>query len=225
VAVAMLVATVGCADETGDDGDADASTADTGEPMDGLVVNAGFEQDSVDDGQFDAAITPAGWQRYDPAGVLDGSNNVVGVLNPTGTSLFPGGAPGGSNVALVFLWNMTTEANPTGLSQRLSTQVEAGATYTLRVQVGNIAAASGAPYDLSGFPGYRVELVAGGAVLVADDDSLAPADGEFAASEISYTATATDAAVGQNLEIRLLNLNAPDAGIEVNFDDVELVVE
>lgn len=230
-AVAALVAAAACGDPfEGGSGEStdptiDASTADTGGSMSGPVANPGFEDDSVADGQFNASITPAGWTRYDPAGILDGTNNVVGVLNPTGSSLFPDGAPQGSNVALVFLSSTANDGNPTGLSQRLpTTRVEAGATYTLRVQVGNIAAASDAPYDLSGFPGYRVELLAGGDVLVADDDSLRPDDGEFALSEISYTATASDAAIGAVLEIRLINLNVPESGIEVNFDDVELDV-
>jgi len=237
-AVAILVA-IGCGDEpagdgSGDSGDStdpttdpsDPSTADTGGPMSGAVANPGFEADAVADGQFNASITPAGWTRYDPAGILNGNNNVVGVLNPTGSSLFADGAPEGSNVALVFLWNTANDGNPAGLSQRLTTtRVEAETTYTLRVQVGNIAAAQDAPYDLSGFPGYRVELLAGGDVLVADDDTLRPDDGEFAGSEISYTATASDAAIGAVLEIRLINLNTPESGIEVNFDDVELVIE
>jgi hypothetical protein len=231
IRVLVVALATGCGDPSGDEGSGestdpsgDPTTADTGSGS-GLVANGGFEADEVADGQFNPSITPTRWQRYDPEGILNGNDNVVGILNPTGTSLYPDGAPEGSNVALVFLWNTETDGIPTGLSQRLTTELEAGRTYTLRVQVGNIAAASGAPYDLSGFPGYRVELLAGGEVLVADDDTLRPPDGEFALSEISYTATASDAAIGQALEIRLINLSEPESGIEVNFDDVELVVE
>jgi hypothetical protein len=227
MAVAIsVVAACGDPFEAGDSESTDPSAADTGTTPDGVVGNPGFEDDAVADGQFNPSITPARWQRYDPAGILNGNDNVVGILNPTGTSLYPDGAPEGRNVALVFLWNTDNDGNPTGLSQRLTTtELAAGSTYTLRVQVGNIAAADGAPYDLSGFPGYRVELLAGGEVLVADDDTLSPDDGKFEQSEISYTATASDAAIGQPLEIRLINLNVPESGIEVNFDDVELVVE
>lgn len=239
--VAILVLAAACGDPSSSESGSGESTDASGDPStdpssdpssaesgsgSAVVANGGFEDDDVAAGQLDVSITPSGWQRYDPEGILNGSDNVVGVLDPTGTALYPDGAPEGSNVAIVFLWNTETDGIPTGLSQRLTTELEADRTYTLRVQVGNIARpASDEPFDLSGFPGYRVELLAAGEVLVADDDTLRPADGEFAQSEISYTATASDGALGQALEIRLINLSRPESGIEVNFDDVELVVE
>lgn len=226
VAVAVLVVTTACkSDSPGSQGSstaADDDDSESGGDPDGMIANPGFEQDGLADGTYDYMITPAGWQPHDPGGVLDGGMNVVGVLNPTGTSLYPDGAPQGDNVALVFLWNTSTDGVPAGLSQQLTTELTADTRYTLRVKVGNIAAAVGEPWDLVGFPGYRVELVAGGTVLVADDDTLRPAEGAFAQSEITYTSTASDAAIGQALEIRLINLSTPESGIEVNFDDVEL---
>ncbi len=210
-----------------DSGQAQSDGADTGGSessgsSSGLVANAGFEQQVLADGELDFTAAPDGWRRYDPGSVIDGNMNVVGVLNPNGTALFPEGAPEGDNVALVFLWNTQTDGIPAGIAQRLSTQLTVDTQYTLRVQVGNIAASQGAPYDLDGFPGYRIELVAGSTVLVADDNTLAPSEGEFELSELTFTASASDAALGEDLEIRLINLSTPESGIEVNFDDVEL---
>ena len=94
--------------------------------------------------------------------------------------------------------------------------------YTLRVKVGNIAPVPNASYDLAGFPGYRGLVLAGGGVVAADDDTLAPADGTFAESVVGFATGNTDASIGKPLGIRLINLNHGSSGIEVNFDDVVL---
>lgn len=198
----------------------------TGDPDPALpliVDNPGFESDFVADGAYDDAIVPAGWTPYDPQSIIGQDYNSLGILNPTGTILYPDGAPEGSNVALVFLWRDQTSGVPAGFEQQLAHVLMPATQYTLRVQVGNIAPEMGVPYDLGGFPGYRVELLAGATLLAADDDTLAPAEGAFQPSEVVYTAAADDPALGQPLTIRLVNLNKADAGIEVNFDDVSLL--
>lgn len=214
---------VGPGDTSSGSGDP-ASTTDGPGPGDPIVIeNPGFEVDIVADGQFNAEIVPAGWAAYDPLNIIGLDYNSIGVLNPTGTVLYPDDAPEGRNVALVFLWRDQTNDMPAGLVQQLNDVLEADTEYTLRVKVGNIAPMGMVPYELAGFPGYRVELLAGGLVLAADDDTLAPADGEFLQSEITYLAEADDPSLGAPLGIRLINLNAGDSGIEVNFDDVELL--
>lgn len=208
---------------TGGDPSGPSSTSgdpDPGGPL--VVVNPGFEADAVADGDYDDTIVPAGWTKYDPQNIIGQDYNSLGVLNPTGTVLYPGGAPEGSNVALVFLWREQTNDMPAGYVQQLADDLQANTQYTLRVKVGNIAPTGNVPYDLAGFPGYRVELLAGGDVLAADDDSLAPTDGTFLQSEVVFTTGDDDAALGTPLAIRLINLNKGGAGIEVNFDDVEL---
>lgn len=202
---------------------ADPSTT-TGDPVAVAlaVQNPGFEADVVANGNYDDKIVPMGWTKYDPQSILGQDYNSLGVLNPTGTALYPAGAPEGSNVALVFLWREQTNGLPAGFVQQLGDTLQASTEYTLRVKVGNIAPMGNAPYELAGFPGYRVELLAGDAVLAADDGSLSPADGEFLQSEISFTSTADPAELGAPLKIRLINMNMGDSGIEVNFDDVEL---
>ena len=77
-------------------------------------------------------------------------------------------------------------------------------------------------YSLTGFPGYSIQLFAGGTVLAQDNNTLAPAEGTFALSTVQFTSGGADAGFGQALTIRLLNLNLPNSGIEVNFDDVQL---
>jgi hypothetical protein len=199
--------------------DPDTTGVVDGEPI--AIDNAGFEMPTTAPGGLNISGPPPGWSLFDPDGIINGMENSVGVLNPMGTPLFPNGAPEGSNVALVFLWQ--TQGTPVGLTQVLGDSLVAGATYTLGVDVGNIAVGSAAPYDLAGFPGYRVELRAGDAVLASDQDGVSPAEGAFERITISYTAAAGDP-VGQPLEIRLVNLSRPDSGIEVNFDDVQLHV-
>ena len=209
---------------TTDDSSDPSSTSgdpDPGSPL--VVVNPGFEADVVADGTYNDKIVPAGWTKYDPQNIIGQDYNSLGVLNPTGTVLYPGGAPEGSNVALIFLWREQTNDTPAGYVQQLADDLQANTQYTLRVKVGNIAPMGDVPYDLAGFPGYRVELLAGGDVLAADDDSLAPSDGTFLQSEVSFTTGDDDAALGMPLAIRLINLNKGGAGIEVNFDDVALL--
>lgn len=207
-------------------GDPSGPSSTSGDPDPGgplVVVNPGFEADAVADGNYNDKIVPAGWTKYDPQNIIGQDYNSLGVLNPTGTVLYPGGAPEGSNVALIFLWREQTNDTPAGYVQQLADDLQANTQYTLRVKVGNIAPMGNVPYDLAGFPGYRVELLAGGGVLAADDDSLAPTDGTFLQSEVSFTTGDDDAALGMPLAIRLINLNKGGSGIEVNFDDVELL--
>lgn len=186
------------------------------------ILNPGFEEDPVAAGDYDDQIVPAGWVKYDPQGIIGLDYNSLGVLNPTGTGLYPGGAPQGSNVALVFLWRMQTDGIPAGYSQELAHALLPGTHYTLRVEVGNIADLGGASYSLDGFPGYRVELLAGGAVIAMDDDTLAPPEGQFEESVVEVTTPMSGPEIGLPVSIRLLNLNKASSGIEVNFDDVRL---
>ncbi len=196
------------------------------------VNNAGFENDFAPPGCF-AIFTPTGWTVYDPGGVL-GGNSAVGVIDPTGTTNFPAGAPEGLNVALIFLGEDMGQGQ-VGLTQVLGETLQPLTTYTLTVEVGNIASGIGPPpcdvfgfFDLDGFPGYQVQLLAGGVVIAEDEDLLHGAipEGEFRLSTVTLTTGATHPQLGQPLGIRLINLNIietpADPGIEVDFDDVRL---
>jgi hypothetical protein len=136
-------------------------------------------------------LTGKGWEVQAGA--------AVGVFRPSQTVFTT--VPDGVNTAY--------SQGPT-ISQRLAAVLVAGTTYTLTVAIGN-------PANISGFPGYRVELWAGTALLAADDNTLTPAAGEFETSSILYVSPPGEPHAGQNLEIRLLAF-----GAEVNFDLVRL---
>ncbi|CAN0418150.1 unnamed protein product, partial [Phaeothamnion confervicola] len=117
-----------------------------------------------------------------------------------------------------------------GFQQTLAATLAANTRYTLEVDIINIASgtsSSGDFFDLSGFPGYRVDLLAGGVVIAQDLNSLAGtlADGEVGTSTLEFTTDSNPLAAGQNLAIRLVNLNVadiagPGADLEVDFDNV-----
>lgn len=199
------------------------------------IDNAGFEANPAAPGTFIVGL-PDAWSAYDPAGILDGNANALGSIRPLGTSFFPSGAPEADHAALVFLSG--ANAAPAGLQQTLAATLQAATRYTLRVAVGNIASGTSLPgsadgggvvYNLAGFPGYRLELLAGGQLLAADHDSLGAsiAEGSFATATLQFDSSAAPALRGQPLGIRLINLARPGSlaapGIEVDFDDVQLL--
>lgn len=209
------------------------SIAGGGTPL--SVVNAGFETDAAPPGCFEI-LTPAGWSVYDPNNLL-GGGNVVGVIDPTGTTNFPAGAPEGLNVALVYMEG-SAGAGPMGLTQVLTDTLAANTRYTLTVEVGDIDSGQGPPpcdtagfFNLKGFPGYQIQILAGGVVVAEDDNSLAGSltEGMFATSTTILDVPGGHPQLGQALEIRLINLNNPgtpeEPGIEVDFDDVMLMTE
>lgn len=193
------------------------------------VVNAGFETQPVANG-FVVLGAPTGWSIYNPANI-NGTSDSVGLINPTGTDHFPNGAAEGNNAAVVFLDGPAT--GEAGFQQTLAATLQPRIRYTLTVAVGNIAAgtANFGYFNLAGFPGYRIDLLAGGVVIASDNNQLAGAipEGEFRTSTITAIVGEGSAQLGQPLAIRLVNLNLPgtpqEPGIEVNFDAVRLIAE
>jgi hypothetical protein len=191
------------------------------------IENPGFEAQTVDAG-FVLLGSPTGWTIYNPANINGGSDS-VGLINPAGTDHFPGGAAEGSNAAVVFMDGPAT--GEAGLQQTLATTLQPQTRYSLSAAIGNIAAgtANFGYFNLTGFPGYRVDLLAGATVIASDNNSLANVipDGEFRTSTITAAIGAAHPRLGQPLTIRLVNLNQPGTaeapGIEVNFDAVRLV--
>lgn len=169
------------------------------------VTNPSFEQPSIADGSFLTTAPPTGWVNY---GYIDQfAGRDVGVLNPTGTALYPNPVPNGSNVAVVFL--LTGGPTESGIQQTLTATLQAGMQYTLNVNVGNIAP-DGGPFNFTGFPGYRVDLLAGGQLIASDNNSLSPAEGEFLESTVSFIVGDTHPLLGQSLGIRLVSLDGPN---------------
>lgn len=199
-----------------------------------VVVNAGFEANPVAPNCFQV-FTPTGWQPHDPFGILDFGSDVIGGLHPlVGGPWFQNGAPEGQHVGIVFLQG-DIAGGEAGLRQTLASTLQLNTRYTLRVQVGDIGSGTGPPpcnvfgfFNLDGFPGYRVQLRAGGQLLAEDDNTLAATltDRQFAESEVVFTTGAMHPQAGQPIEIRLINRNEIDTpmnpGIEVDFDAVRL---
>lgn len=207
------------------------------------VVNAGFEEMSANTfGEFSFGPLP-GWQLYDPGLITGGGASgpyfigtmtpFMGPHTPPGEySYFPDGAAEGSRVGIAFNYAHTGGGGEYGFRQVLSTTLEEGMTYTLQVEIGNIGSGysqSEDYFELSGFPGYQVELWAGDVLLASDNNSLAGLipDGQFGTSTVTFTPTAGQEGLGDSLEIRLINLNVVDpahasSDLEVDFDNVRL---
>ncbi|MEC8554796.1 MAG: PEP-CTERM sorting domain-containing protein [Planctomycetota bacterium] len=176
--------------------------------------------------------TPTGWDLYDPNGIVPSAGVFTGTLLPNSTEFFNTTAPEGARVSILF--NSSREGDGEyGFEQTLGETLQANMSYTLSVDVGNIAsgfATNGAFFNLDEFPGYRIDLLAGGQVIASDNDLLNIAEGEFETSTIQFDTMANHALLGQNLGIRLVNLNnipigftqATSPDLEVDFDNVRL---
>lgn len=200
------------------------------------IVNPGFEADEITPGAF-VVLDPVGWSRYDPSGIIDQTGNAVGVIRPLpGVEYFPGGTTEGNNAAIVYLGGGANGA--AGLQQTLDHAFQANTRYTLSVDIGNIASGTSLPgssdgggnfFDLDGFPGYRLELLAGNVDIAADENSIGALipEGEFRTATVSIDIGAASPWIGQAVTIRLINLDQPGTptvpNIEVDFDNVRLV--
>jgi hapalindole H/12-epi-hapalindole U/12-epi-fischerindole U synthase len=198
------------------------------------VINPSFEDTtgSVVFNEFTFGA-PVGWDIYDPHGnVINngvGPQFWVGTLRPTPPTFFIS-VPHGERVAIPFNVAGTGGLGEYGLQQILTSTLEANRRYTLQVEIGNIAsgfALSGEFFNLDGFPGYRIDLMAGGVVIASDNNTLAGLipEGEWGTSTVEFQTGAAHALLGQSLGIRLVSLNQidpafPDADLEVDFDHV-----
>lgn len=198
------------------------------------VVNPGFEDTSGQTvfNEFTFG-TPNGWTLHDPNGIV-AAGFYPGTLEPNGVEFFDELAPEGTRVAILFN-NQGQGTGEWGFQQILSDTLQPYSHYELSIQVGNIGsgyATNGEYFDLSGFPGYRVELLAGDQVIAQDNNSLIIDDREWGTSIVEFTTGGTHDLLGQNLGIRIVNLNVIPAGYtafnapdsEVDFDQVSLNV-
>jgi acetyl esterase/lipase len=188
-----------------------------------VISNHSFEFPVIPPDSFNVSAPPPGWVNY---GSINANNRSTGVLDPAGSTLYAGPVPHGENVGVTFLLdnpaNQTFFANSeAGLRQTLAATLQTRRRYTLRVEVGNIANDVNAPFAFGGFPNYRVDLLAGTNVLGSDNNTLLPGEGMFLTSTVAVNVAASNPFGGQQLGIRLMNLNSAP-GIEVNWDNVRL---
>ncbi len=205
------------------------------------VVNPGFE-DTAGQTTFNEFTfgVPVGWVLYDPVGVAAAVGTFTGTLQHPEDNFFSEPAPEGSRIGILFN-SQQQGAGEYGFQQTLSATLQASTRYELTVEVGDIdsgTASNGTFFNLEGFPGYRVELLADPdnsivgdeVVLASDNNELTPTliEGEFELSSVVFESTVSHPQLGQLLAIRLVNTNIIPIGIdplpdlEVDFDDVQL---
>lgn len=213
-----------------------------------VVTNPGFEAlylgsnlppqyaGDVPTGAFPTGPAPTAWTAYYASGASP--EMFIGVLNPGTTAdhapnppCFPDGAPEGDNVVLLYA-DGDDGGGEYGVVQQLSATLQANTAYTLSVEVGDIASCAGLvpPYtsffNLDGFPGHRVQLLAGGVVVAEHNAALSLGEGDWGRVEATLVTGSAPAQLGQPLSIRLVNRHQPDvagvSGLEVDFDDVQL---
>lgn len=182
------------------------------------ITNSSFENPDAANGTFVGSQTagPAGWTVYNTGPT--NNNRFFGVWDPTSTLSFDFPLPQGQQVGVVFLDD--TIGLEAGLQQTLSNTLQLSTAYTLNVAVGNFRFTIGDPWNFVGFPGYRVDLMAGSTILSSDNNTLTPNEGQFLTSTVSFTTGLSHPNAGQLLRIRLVSLNG--SGVEVNFDNVLL---
>jgi len=162
------------------------------------IINPGFEVPDGWDFFPTVATEDVGWQRNDPP------SDAAGTFTPT-TAQFDS-VPEGDQVAFV--------KTDQSIWQDLVDEVlSPGYRYVLLADVGFRKDGTG------DFPGYSVELVAGGEV-VASDSLLVPEKGEFLTSVVTFAVKHGDPLAGEPLTIRLSQggLN----GNQAIFDNIRL---
>lgn len=192
-----------------------------------VIVNPGFENVAGMTVYNEFTFgSPPGWSLYDPFNITAHPQTYEGTLMPNGTEFFPVPAPQGSRVAILFNQEMKG-AGEYGFTQILGEFLAPDTQYTLTVQVGNITSGTAVDntfYDLSNFPGYRVDFLAGGVAVASDNNTLSIAEGAWGLSTVVFT-TGPSVTPSLPIGIRLVSLNstnAPGIDNEVDFDDVQL---
>jgi len=154
------------------------------------VANADFELPALLANGFTNGDVP-GWTNV-------GGTASFGVFYPT-VAGWQYTAPSGNQV---FYTNGTT------VQQTLATTLQAGQTYTLRVDVVHRPIYGGNP--------YFIQLLAGATPIATDNNTLSPPVGAFLTSVLVYSSPAGDPRAGQPLAIRL------GGDLQANFDNVRL---
>lgn len=169
----------------------------------GMVANYSFEN---------PVYGSPGDSGHDHPGWTDLGDNNAGTGRTT-AGQFPSGIPDGLNYA----WFNAASAT---LSQTIAVDLQADTTYTLTVATGWRTDLSEGSYPT--YPGYGIELWAGGEMVASDYDTghggtgVGPVAGTWKEVTATYTSPSS-VAPGQALEIRLRGY-----GIQTDYDNVRL---
>ena len=188
-----------------------------------LVASAGADPVTVSNAGFEDPVLPTEytWTEDTPPGWTRIGGHTLGVWHVTDGDFDPVIAPEGHNVAYAVQIGVTGTAS--GLGQVLARNFAANMSCTLTVEVGN-------SWDYY-WPGYSVQLLAGGIVIAEDYNEWWPEYKKWATSTVPYVYDPDDSGlIGQPLEIRLLNLGINTDGapypdfkyFAVEFDAVAL---
>jgi HpiC1 cyclase len=198
------------------------------------LTNPGFEDITGESQSNEFTFGPLnGWDLYDPDTITQGGTGpdfFIGTLTPSAPSFFTNGAPEGQRVGIAFNFFGSGGQGEYGLQQTLPQTLQPSSGYLLSVDIGNIASGTslgGQFFNLDGFPGYRIDVLADGVLIAQDNNSLAGLipEGGFVTADILFTTGSTPVS---DYQIRLVNLNQvdplfPNADLEVDFDNVQLV--
>eukprot|EP01084_Bolivina_argentea_P181674 313738_1 len=206
------------------------------------ITNAGFEVDnptlSANSWEFHDPA-PSGWTVYESgADIYDESS---GIQNPTGgdtynDATYGDSAPEGICTAYIAVATHSEGDGEFGLEQTLTGYtLTADVTYQLTAKVGNPtdncfdSVPSGNKCTgnnlADGFPGYKLQLLAGGVVVDEDDDTMPTlAEATWGLSTVTFTPGPSHPQLSQTLGVRLLHKNeiSSNGGFEIEFDDIQL---
>ena len=178
------------------------------------LTNFGFENPVLAEGVYPTTIPNWNQGKYDvsaPAVWIVGASG-AGNYNLSTSEYTTPSAPEGDNMA----YTTTTVGFDAGISQVLTTTLQAEVQYDLNVKVGNpFVTNGGATAD------YRIELLAGGVLLQSATGTSPADDTSFTTATLSFTTDAAPAQLGQALQIRLVAKDFA-ADLKVDFDDVQL---
>ncbi|MGB5594946.1 MAG: hypothetical protein WBM32_02320 [Crocosphaera sp.] len=199
------------------------------------LENPGFESpeqtnEPVPGAGFFDFDTPPGWTLYDPNGLIpeDASlaTSFTGGWKPS-AAFFPI-IPEGDQISSIFIAPPAAGTGEVGFFQSPGVTIQPNTNYTLSAAIGNTPGIPGSEI-FTGFPGYKLELLAGNTVIATDNNTVVAGEGEFATATVSYSSLNDDSYLGELLGIRLINSNLDNNsgldggnGVEVNFDNVQL---
>ncbi len=153
---------------------------------------------------------------FESPSLTDGSFNIANITNWSVINTGNPGAfnPSSSSFKMVADGVQTLYSNGATVFQTLPTTLAPNTRYTLSIFVGR-------RLDYTNFPGFTIELRAGGTTLASANQSNIPlpAPGNFQRLTLSYTSPSS-VPTGQPLEIRLKSSSA-----QTNFDYVTLYAQ